>query len=214
MGEQSVDKRAELAKLAEEVDHLTDSPLYAYRQANHYHAVVGEGDPDASLMLIGEAPGEWEAKQGRPFVGASGRVLDALLSHIGLRRQDVYITNVVKDRPPKNRNPRVSEIRLYAPFLVRQMAIIEPRVVAPLGRFALAFVLNQLGLPTEGQSITRLHGQPLAAQASYGPVTVVPLYHPAVALYNSEQLATLQHDFEGLKLHLNAAPPPASEEAL
>jgi uracil-DNA glycosylase family 4 len=209
-----VNKQAELARLATEVENLTHSPLYAYRQENHYQAVIGEGDPDASLMFIGEAPGEWEAKRGRPFVGASGKVLDELLSSIGLRRQEVYITNVVKDRPPKNRNPRVSEIRLYAPFLVRQMAIIEPRVVAPLGRVALAFVLNQLGVPTEGQSITRLHGQPLAAQASYGPVTVVPLYHPAVALYNSEQLATLQHDFQRLSVHLNAAPPPTSEEAL
>lgn len=202
----TVDKQAELAKLAEEVDNLTHSPLYAYRQENHYQAVIGEGDPDASLMFIGEAPGEWEAKRGRPFVGASGRVLDELLSHIGLRRQDVYITNVVKDRPPNNRNPRASEIRLYAPFLVRQMDIIQPRVVAPLGRFALAFVLKQLGLPTEGQTISRLHGQLLAAEASYGDVTVVPLYHPAVALYNREQMETLQRDFQMLRPHL--MPPP------
>jgi DNA polymerase len=198
-----VDKQAELAKLTAEVDNLTHSPLYAYRQENHYHAVIGEGDPEASLMFIGEAPGEWEARRGRPFVGASGKVLDELLSSIGLRRQDVYITNVVKDRPPKNRNPRVGEIRLYAPFLVRQMDIIEPCVVAPLGRIALSFVLNQLGLPTAGQTISRLHGQSLTAQASYGRVTVVPLYHPAVALYNSDQLATLQRDFQMLKPHLS-----------
>ena len=172
-----VDKQAELAKLAAAVDNLTDSPLYAYRQANHYRAVVGEGDPEASLMFIGEAPGEWEARQGRPFVGASGKVLDELLSHIGLRRQDVYITNVVKDRPPDNRNPRASEIRLYAPFLAQQIDIIQPRVVAPLGRFALAFVLKHLALPTKGQTISRLHGQSLAAEMDYGRVTVAPLYH-------------------------------------
>jgi DNA polymerase len=198
-----MDKQAELIRLAAEVDNLTDSPLYAYRQENHYHAVIGEGDPDASLMFIGEAPGEWEAKRGRPFVGASGRLLDELLSSIGLQRKEVYITNVVKDRPPKNRNPRVSEIRLYAPFLERQIDIIKPSVVAPLGRIALAFVLKQMGLPTEGQTISRLHGQPLMAQASYGGVTVVPLYHPAVALYNPEQLETLKGDFQILKRHLS-----------
>jgi uracil-DNA glycosylase len=198
-----MDKQAELTRLAAAVDNLTDSPLYAYRQENHYHAVIGEGDPDASLMFIGEAPGEWEAKRGRPFVGASGRLLDELLSSIGLQRQEVYITNVVKDRPPKNRNPRVSEIRLYAPFLERQIDIIQPSVVAPLGRIALSFVLKQMGLSTEGQTISRLHGQSLTAQASYGSVTVVPLYHPAVALYNPEQLETLKGDFQMLKRHLS-----------
>ena len=198
-----VNKQAELIRLATEVDNLIHSPLYAYRQENHYQAVIGEGDPDASLMFIGEAPGEWEAKRGRPFVGASGKMLDELLSSIGLRRQEVYITNVVKDRPPQNRSPRVSEIRLYAPFLERQIDIIEPCVVAPLGRIALSFVLKQLGLPTEGQTISRLHGQSLTAEASYGRVTVVPLYHPAVALYKPEQLATLQHDFQRLKPHLH-----------
>jgi DNA polymerase len=197
-----VDKQAELVRLAAEVDNLTDSPLYAYRQENHYHAVIGEGDPDASLMFIGEAPGEWEAKRGRPFVGASGRLLDELLGSIGLQRQEVYITNVVKDRPPQNRNPRVSEIRLYAPFLERQLDIIKPSVVAPLGRIALSFVLKHMGLSTAGQTISRLHGQSLAAQASYGGVTVVPLYHPAVALYNPEQLETLKGDFQMLKRHL------------
>ena len=198
-----MDKQAELAKLAAAVNHLTDSPLYEYRQVNHYRAVIGEGDPDASLMFIGEAPGESEARQGRPFVGASGKVLDELLSHIGLRRQDVYITNVVKDRPPNNRNPKANEIRLYAPLLARQIEIIQPRVVAPLGRFALAFVLKHLGLPTKDQTISRLHGQALTATTDYGCVTVAPLYHPAVALYNREQLTTLQHDFQMLKSHLN-----------
>jgi len=196
-----MDKQAALAKLVEDVENLTTAPLYAYREANRYRAVIGEGDLDAQLMFIGEAPGEWEAKQGRPFVGASGKVLDELLSGIGLRRQEVYITNVVKDRPPKNRNPKAEEVRLYAPFLVRQIDMIQPRVVAPLGRFALACVLKQLALPTKGQTISRLHGQSLAAESSDGRVTIVPLYHPAVALYNPEQRETLQRDFQKLNDH-------------
>lgn len=179
---------------------LTESPLYAYRQEQGYHAVLGEGSLDAQIMFIGEAPGEREAKSGRPFVGASGRLLDELLSTIGLKRTDVYITNVVKDRPPENRDPTPEEIALYTPLLIKQIEIIQPRVIATLGRFAMTFVMNFLNVPVKGvPKISDLHGQVLEGKASYGTVAVVPLFHPAVALYSTQRKGTLVADFESLR---------------
>jgi len=179
---------------------LTNSPLYAYRQKNSYKAVVGEGSLEAQIMLIGEAPGEREAKSGRPFVGASGRLLDELLASIGLKREDIYITNVVKDRPPENRDPTPQEIGLYAPLLRQQIELIQPRVIATLGRFAMTFVVEFLQVALkEPPTITDLHGQVLQGQASYGPVAVVPLFHPAVALYSTQRKGTLVADFEVLR---------------
>ena len=189
----------QLEALAEEIQHLETSPLYAYRQEKGYKPVIGEGAPDARIMFIGEAPGAQEAKSGRPFVGNAGRVLDGLLSSIDLKREDVYITNVVKDRPPENRDPRVDEIALYSPFLRRQIEIIQPRVIAPLGRFAMDFILEHFGLAEHGQPIGTLHGVPLDAEAAYGPVTIVPLYHPAAAFYNEELKSVMEIDFSVLK---------------
>lgn len=192
-------RTAQLAALGDEVRDLTRSPLYAFRQARKYKAVIGEGPADASIMFIGEAPGEYEAKSGRPFVGASGRVLDELLASIGLQRSQVYITNVVKDRPPENRDPSPEEIALYAPFLVRQIEIIRPQVIATLGRFAMEFVLNLLQISPENAMISKLHGQVLYGKTAYGAVAVAPFYHPAVALYSTPRKATLLEDIQALK---------------
>lgn len=194
-----MDKTAQLNAIAEAVQNLTASPLYGYRQQNNYHPVIGEGNIDAALMIIGEAPGANEAKTGRPFVGASGRFLNTLLESIGIQREDVYITNIVKDRPPENRDPSAEEIRLYAPFLVTQINIIQPRVIATLGRFSMDFILELFHVPEHGQKISTLHGKPLASHADYGDLVIVPLYHPAVAIYRSDLKATLQQDFQSLK---------------
>jgi len=190
---------ARLRQLARDVEELEQSPLYGYRKEKGYRAVFGEGDPHAPLLFIGEAPGEREARTGRPFAGPSGRFLDELLEGIDLQREQVYITNVVKDRPPENRDPKPDEIRLYAPFLVQQLELIRPRVIATLGRFAMEFVFELLEMPQKGGKISELHGQPLKAEAPYGEVTVVPLYHPAVALYNQGQREVLVQDFQVLK---------------
>lgn len=192
-------QQAKLDAIACSLQELTTSPLYAYRVQNNYKVVPGEGNASAKIMLIGEAPGKWEAKSGRPFVGASGRLLDRLLQSIGLTRSDVFITNVIKDRPPENRPPSTLEIQLYAPFLGQQIDIIQPRIIATLGRFAMEFIFNFLQIPEKGQKISRLHGSQLQAQASYGKVTVVPLYHPAVALYTTAQRETLAADFQVLR---------------
>ncbi len=188
-------KRQQLERLAEQVRAL-DLPLYKYRQENDYLPVFGEGNPDARIMFIGEAPGLDEARAGRPFVGRAGRVYDELLAGIGLSREDVYITNVVKDRPPGNRSPRMDEVAAYAPFLARQIEIIQPRVLVPLGSLALQFVQGYLGLSKS--KIGEVHGKVICAHAVYGPVSVVPLYHPAAVFYKRQLRGTLAEDFQVL----------------
>lgn len=196
------DKTEELEKLEREVEALHASPLHAYRSENGYRIVFGEGDLDARVMFIGEAPGRQEALKGRPFVGSAGRVLDDLLASIGLERKDVYITNILKDRPPENRDPSKSEIDLYVPFLRRQLEIIQPEIIVTLGRFAMQFIFEEFRMPQQGSSISSLHGSRLRAQASYGEVTVVPLYHPAVTFYRRDQMAQLKQDFLALREEL------------
>lgn len=192
-------KQEQIDAIAEEVANLTESPLYELRVENDYKPVIGEGSLDAKIMFIGEAPGEREAKSGRPFVGASGRLLNEMLASVGIDRDEVYISNVVKDRPPKNRNPHKKEIRLYAPFLVRQVNIIQPQVLVPLGKFAMEFTLEQFNSPAaEGGKISQLHGQKLSGTAEYGEVAIVPLFHPAVALYADERRPALFEDFRAL----------------
>lgn len=190
------EERAEqLAALGEEIRNLNDSPLYEFRTLNHYQPVIGEGRPTAAVMFIGEAPGEAEAKTGRPFVGPAGRQLDSFLADAGLRREDIYITNVVKDRPPDNRDPRVKEVRLYAPYLWRQIDIIQPRVIVPLGRHALDFVRRHFeGFPAEG-AVSTLHGTAYPVDAPYGRAFVMPLYHPAVVFYREDLKPAMETDF-------------------
>lgn len=187
-----------LRVIRDELIALAESPLYAYRTENKYFPVVGEGSHDASIMFIGEAPGETEAKTARPFCGRSGKLLDELLGSIGMSRSSVYITNLVKDRPPANRDPEPAEIALYAPFLERQIDIIKPKVIATLGRYSMKFIFERYGLAGALQPVSKIHGKTFQGQASYGPVTVVALYHPAVALYNGSMKPSLMEDFKVL----------------
>jgi len=196
-------RRDKMRQVLHDIVHLTESPLYDYRVKKNYFPVIGQGSYEARIMFIGEAPGENEAKTGRPFCGASGRVLDELLASIKLKRDDVYITNVVKDRPPKNRDPHKAEIKLYAPFLERQIEIIQPQVFATLGRFSMEFILGLFDAPEKSQKIGALHGKTINVQTSYGSAQVVPMYHPAVALYNAGQKQTLLEDFKILKQFAN-----------
>ena len=195
-------RQKQLEKIAQQIRDLKESPLYQYRKDNNYHPVLGEGDPHTRIVFIGEAPGKQEAKTGRPFVGAAGRILDQLIESICLQRDQVYITNIVKDRPPNNRDPRTDEIELYAPFLLRQIDIIKPPVIATLGRFSMDFILAHFDMDQQGQRIGKLHGQVLKANTSYGKISVVPLYHPAAALYNNQLRDTIEADFQVLKQFL------------
>ncbi len=200
MSSLSLTKRTDkLRAIRDHVWNLTQSPLYAYRKKNNYYPVLGEGSHAAKLMFVGEAPGKTEAETGRPFCGAAGKILDELLSSVHLQRSDVYITNIVKDRPQDNRDPSPQEISLYSPFLDEQINIIQPKILATLGRFSLQYILGKYHLPQAVETISKLHGTPLTAISSYGEIKILPLYHPAVALYNTHTKQTLFEDFKQLE---------------
>ena len=192
----SEDKRTELLRqIKEEVLHLDLSPLYDERVKNKVFPVIGEGSHHAKLMFIGEAPGRNEAATGRPFVGAAGKILDELLKSAGIERQSIYITNIVKDRPPFNRDPLPEEIKVYAPFLERQIEIIQPEVIVTLGRYAMTYIIERFGLSALLKPISQMRGQIFEAKMDYGSIKIVPLYHPAVTIYNRAMKETLQKDF-------------------
>jgi len=186
---------------------LKKSPLYKFRIENKNLPVIGEGSHFAKIMFIGEAPGRNEAKTGRPFCGRAGDILNELLESVGIKREEVYVTNIVKDRPPQNRDPLPEEIEIYGPFLDRQIEIIQPKVIATLGRYSMYYVMPKLGLEFELEPISKNHGKifavPREALAKWGwknhEVKIVPLYHPAVAVYNAHTLDQLKKDFEVLK---------------
>lgn len=175
-------------------------PLADERRANGVLPVIGEGDLDAKLMFIGEAPGKKEAVTGRPFCGASGKFLDVMLDSIGLPRASTYITSIVKDRPTDNRDPSDEEIAEHAPFLDRQIEIIQPKGIVTLGRISMAYIMKKFGLEGELKTISQIHGKHFKVQAPWGGnLTIVPLYHPAVALYKGSNRAILLEDFKTLK---------------
>ncbi len=188
-----------LKKIRDEIIALSSSPLYGERVKNRAFPVIGEGDHAADIMFVGEAPGANEAKTGRPFVGAAGTFLNVLLEGVGISRKDVYITNIVKDRPPGNRDPLPEEIAAYGQYLDRQIEIIQPKVIATLGRFSMNYVMDRLGLAFDIEPISKAHGKSYDAKTSYGGVKIIPLYHPAVALYNGSMREILKKDFEILK---------------
>jgi uracil-DNA glycosylase len=162
--------------------------------------VFGVGNPDADLMFVGEAPGFHEDQQGLPFVGQAGKLLDSLLAGIGLTREDVFIANVLKCRPPGNRDPAPDEIEACERHLFRQIELIEPTVVATLGNFATKL------LSGKQTGITRVHGQEQETHVGGRQVLLYPLYHPAAALYTPAMLQVLQDDFRRLPELLGKAP--------
>lgn len=192
-------KTDQLRQIRDELLTLTESPLYEYRTTNKYYPVAGMGSHDARIMFIGEAPGENEAKQGKPFIGAAGKLLDELLKSISLNREDVYITNIVKDRPPDNRDPSKAEIALYSPFLDRQISIIQPQIIATLGRFSMTWLLTRYNSPDKAKTISALHGQVIPLQTDYGTISMVALLHPAQALYDPSKRDVQFADFKVLE---------------
>ncbi len=155
--------------------------------------VMGDGNADAEIVFIGEAPGKNEDEQGLPFVGAAGKFLNEMLAGIGLTRSDVYITNIVKYRPPGNRDPLPEEKRAFWPYLVRQLEIIAPKVIVTLGRHSMEYFLPDYRIST-------VHGQPKRITFGAMKVVIMPLYHPAAALYNGGMRTTLTEDFNKLPI--------------
>lgn len=181
----SSDKSELLLGLA---DEIVASNICSELAASATQLVLGEGTADADIVFIGEAPGKQEDIQGRPFVGASGRFLNEMLAAAGLQREDVYITNIVKYRPPNNRDPSLEEKQAFWPYLMRQLQIIQPRVVITLGRHSGMYFIPDL-------HISKDHGQARTVTLHDIEMMVIPLYHPAAALYNGSMRQVLIEDF-------------------
>ena len=180
----ATDDTAALGDLRREVEACTRCALHETRT----RAVFGEGDHASELMFVGEAPGYHEDQQGRPFVGAAGKLLEELLATIGLTRQQVFIANVLKSRPPNNRDPRPEEIDACQPYLWRQIELIRPKVVCTLGNHATKL------LSGDQTGITRVHGKPRRMEIGGVDLYLYPIFHPAAALYTPAMLATLKED--------------------
>jgi uracil-DNA glycosylase len=178
-----LDAQAKMKKLCDEIRTCARCPLAAGRT----HAVPGVGPVPTELLFIGEGPGFHEDRQGLPFVGAAGKFLDDLLASIGIERNEVYIANVVKCRPPNNRDPEPGEIEACQPYLDRQIELLQPRVIVTLGRFSMArYFVNA--------SISRIHGQPKRQNGT----VVVPMFHPAAALHQPKYRELIEADFRKL----------------
>jgi uracil-DNA glycosylase family 4 len=194
---------AALDALREEVERCSNCVLASSRTK----AVFGEGDPGADLMFVGEAPGYHEDQQGRPFVGQAGKLLEQLLASIGMTREQVFIANVLKSRPPNNRDPRPEEVDACRPYLWRQIEIIKPKVICTLGNFATKL------LSGDQTGITKVHGHPRATVISGHSLYLYPIFHPAAALYTPAMLTTLNEDFARLPQLLAHAAPDEDETA-
>jgi uracil-DNA glycosylase family 4 len=215
MSRPAPERREHLVALYREAQACTRCPLHETRT----QAVFGNGNADADLMFVGEAPGMYEDQQGIPFVGRAGNLLDEMLAEQGLSRDDVFVTNVLKSRPPGNRDPQPGEIQACRPWLDAQIDLIEPRVICTLGNFATKLITGSQ------QGITRVHGRPQDHQIAGRPVRVYPLFHPAAALRTPKVKEQLREDFAGLPALLErplpriegeppvpeAAPRPAEE---
>lgn len=169
-------------------DEIIASRVCPELAAGATQLVMGDGNPAADIVFIGEAPGRQEDEQGLPFVGASGRFLNEMLASAGMNREDVYITNIVKYRPPNNRDPEPEEKRAFWPYLMRQLEIIQPKVVITLGRHSGECFIPDL-------RISRDHGHARTVKYHEYEFLVIPLYHPAAALYNGSMRQTLIDDF-------------------
>ena len=184
----------ELKEIKEEVLQCKKCSLYKTRGL----PVIGQGNHEAEIMFIGEAPGASEDKTGRPFCGAAGKILDELLSSVGIKRTDVYICNILKCRPPENRNPKTEEIEACTSYLLKQIEIIKPKAICALGNFSTAFIFEKYGLKDKIEGISKIHGKVFEVR-EFNRVKIVPLYHPAAATYNPNMKEILKKDFQILK---------------
>lgn len=175
----------QLKRLAQEIE---DNNICPDLRAQATQLVFGWGNPNAEVVLIGEAPGKQEDLAGKPFIGAAGKFLDVMLQSVQLDRNDVYITNIVKYRPPKNRDPSKAEKAEFIPYLERELQIIKPKLVITLGRHSMQYFIPD-------ETIGDIHGQPRRAQFGSESLVVMPLYHPSAAAYNPKLKPTLLEDF-------------------
>ena len=179
------DKQALLDRVKQEI---IDKKICSELAETATNLVMGDGNINAEIVFIGEAPGKNEDEQGLPFVGAAGKFLNEMLAQAGMQRSDVYITNIVKYRPPNNRDPLPEEKKAFWPYLLKQLQIIQPKVVITLGRHSMEYFLP-------GMRISAIHGEPKRIQFGDEKLVIIPLFHPAAALYNGSMRQTLIDDF-------------------
>ena len=189
-------KRALLDAVAAEILGCCKCELWKTRK----NPVPGEGSPNSQIMFIGEAPGYWEDVKGKPFVGAAGKFLDTLLTEIGYSRENVFIGNILKCRPPKNREPLPDEIQKCTPYLNRQIRVIQPKYIVTLGNYSTGYIFSKANIPFNG--ITRAHGKFYKVSTLDMRATVFPTFHPAAALYHGKYKEQLVNDFHTLKHEL------------
>lgn len=182
-----MDKKEVLKRLKREMEEDKNLPL----RDGATQLVFGEGNPDSEIYFLGEAPGFHEDRLGRPFVGQAGKLLDQLIESVGLRREDVYISNVVRYRPPTNRDPLPEEILAFQPYVDREIEIIDPKIIVTLGRFSMGKFLP-------GSKITQVHGKPRTINWHGKNVTVIPMYHPAAALRSLDIMHQIKEDFKAI----------------
>ncbi len=190
-------KKERLKQLKKQIENELNCPL----KESATNLVFGDGNAEAKVMFIGEAPGEKEDLEGIPFVGKAGKELDKLLYKIGLTRKDIYIANILKYRPPKNRDPKIDEIKRHTPYLLKQIKIIEPKVIVTLGNYSTKFVLG--GFKPENiknvEGISKLRGKPKKLKSKNYEFIVIPIYHPAAILYRPQLRKDFEKDFQLIK---------------
>ncbi len=189
--------KTELEKIEKEANEDGDLPL----RETAKNLVFGKGNPDAEIIFVGEAAGRQEDEQGFPFVGAAGKNLDKLLKNVGLSLDEVYITNILKYRPPENRNPNPEEIRKHTPYLLKQISIIKPKVVCSLGNYATKFFLSEgdVDLMDKQPGITSVHGKIKVVKIQNVEFKLIPLFHPAAIIYNRNLTPLWEADMEIVK---------------
>jgi DNA polymerase len=193
ISESKMNENKDFEKLSSLVKNCKNCDLWKTRK----NPVFGEGAKSAKIMFIGEAPGRSEDITGRPFVGRAGKILDELLASIDLKRKDVYIANILRCRPPDNRNPLKNEINSCTKYLDKQIESINPKIIVPLGSFATSYIFEKFNMDSE--KIGNVHGKKFTIKTIFGSKMVIPIYHPAVATYNPNTKEILLKDFQKIK---------------
>jgi len=191
----SKDKDNKLKEIKDKVLKCKKCSLYK----NRNYPVIGQGSHDAEIMFIGEAPGAQEDKTGHPFCGRAGTILDELLNSVSIKRKDIYICNILKCRPPSNRDPEIKEIKACTPYLEKQIEIIKPKIICSLGRYSMEFLMKKFGLEDKIELISKIHGNLFEIKIGSQKLKFVAFYHPAVATYNPNMKESLKKDFQILK---------------
>lgn len=195
-----MNKAEKLNKLKQRMEEDKSLPL----REGATQLVFGEGSPDADIYFFGEAPGFWEDQKARPFVGQSGRLLDEAMQGIGLKREGVYISNIVRFRPPENRDPTDEEIAAFAPYIDEEIEIIDPKIIVTLGRFSM-------GKFIPGVKISQIHGKPRTIKWKGKDLILLPMYHPAAALRAGAVMKEFKEDFKRIPELLKKAPEPEKD---